>query len=110
MTKIFDLYTSRGFVVVELITDLEFECIRDDILPIKLTTIRQDKHLGDIEQSIRDLKDRIRCIVQLLPYPRYTKLMMTEMGGEVCQNKNQLPEEDGVLKNMSAMTTIFGHP
>ena len=63
MTKVFNLYNSRDFVVVELIMDLEFECICDDILPIKLTTVGQDEHVGNIEQSIRDIKDRIRCTV-----------------------------------------------
>ena len=33
------IYTSRGFEVVEIITDMEFECVGEDILPIKLTVV-----------------------------------------------------------------------
>ena len=39
LKKIFNIYTSRGFVVERVIANLEFECVRDNILPVQLTTI-----------------------------------------------------------------------
>ena len=51
--RVVDVYRCRGFEVVEFIADLEFECVKDKILPVKLTTVAQDEHMGDIERSIR---------------------------------------------------------
>ena len=47
--RVFKVYTDRGLEVVKLIADLEFEYIRDEILPVQLVTIGQDEHVGDIE-------------------------------------------------------------
>ena len=54
--KVFVMYEDRGFEIRSLITDIEFECIREDIMPINLETVAVDDRVGYIEVSIRYVK------------------------------------------------------
>jgi hypothetical protein len=62
------LYESHGFHVCDIQTDSEFECIRHDIRPIELNIVPADSHVGEVERSIRTLKDRLRACVHDLPF------------------------------------------
>ena len=44
---------------MHLIADLEFECIRDAILPVTLETVSKYDHVGDIKRSILTVKEGI---------------------------------------------------
>ena len=77
--RVFRVYESRGFKITNVHVDAEFECIRNDILPINLTTAAADEHIGDIERSIRTIKEAIICIIHSLPYTKYTKLMINKL-------------------------------
>ena len=46
-------------------------CITDDVLPIKMIIVATDKHVGEVEKSIRTIKDATRCHIHILPYRRY---------------------------------------
>ena len=50
------MYHERGFRVRHLVADLEFEPVKDDILPIRLETVAKDDHVGDIERNTRHIK------------------------------------------------------
>ena len=54
------LHTSRGFRVCDLHVDSEFECIRDNVHPINVNVVATDSHVGEIERSIRTVKERLR--------------------------------------------------
>ena len=70
------MYHSRGIHVNQINNDNEFECIRNDILPINLKVITAEEHIGDVERSIRTLKEGTRCDVQRLPYNHYPKIII----------------------------------
>ena len=108
--RILQMYDHRGFRVTNIHGDCEFECLREDLQPIELPTSAADEHVGDIERSIRTIKEGIRCIVQSLPYKRYTKLMINCLVTYVLRNKNQLPTEDGISDRMSPLGIMLGHP
>jgi hypothetical protein len=55
------LYRSRGFVVVDIHTDVEFECVRDQIASVILNVVAADAHVGEVERSIRTIKERNRA-------------------------------------------------
>jgi hypothetical protein len=75
----FKLYHSRGFRVCDVHADCEFECIRQQILPCKLNVVAADAHVGEVEWSIRTIKERNRTTVHGLPYKRLPKLMVREV-------------------------------
>lgn len=76
LTKVFNNYENKSFNVISLITDIEFECIRDETKPVNLATLATDVHVSDIEVSVKLMKEDIRCTAQGLPYKRYTKLII----------------------------------
>ena len=49
LNKVIKLYNGHGFEVIEVIADIEFEYVRDNLERTKLTTVAQDNHVGDIE-------------------------------------------------------------
>jgi hypothetical protein len=73
------LYHARSLIVRDIHADNEFECIRADILPIDMHVVPADSHVGEIERSIRTLKERIRSTVHGLPFKRLPKLMVKEL-------------------------------
>ena len=102
------MYENREFKVTSLITDIEFECIRNNIGRIVLQTVPVDDHVGDIEVSIKLVKKDLRCTVQGLPYKRYPKLMIIEMIGDVLGKRSQFLAKDGVLEKISPLTVVNG--
>ena len=108
LNKVFDIYENRGFEITSLITDIEFECIRNDIGQIELQTVPADDHVGDIEVSVKLVKEDLRCTVQGLPYKRYPKLMIIEMVADVLRKRNQFPANDGVSDKISPLTIVNG--
>ena len=110
LRRILQIYDHRGFKITNIIGDCEFECLREDIRPIELTTTAADEHVGDIERSIRTIKEGIRCIVQSLPYTRYTKLMINRLVTYVLRNKNQLSSSTDISDRMSPLGIVLGHP
>ena len=39
LNKVIRLYTARGFTIQQIMADNQFECLRDDLLPILLTIV-----------------------------------------------------------------------
>jgi type II secretory pathway component PulJ len=64
------LYQSRGFNIADLHTDMEFGCIRNDVLPTRLKVTAANDHVGEIERSIRTIKERTRTTIHGLPFER----------------------------------------
>jgi hypothetical protein len=52
-------YTARGLTICDFHGDNEFECTRASLLPIGLNVVPADSHVGEIERSIRTLKERL---------------------------------------------------
>ena len=70
------LYTHRGFEVRDIHGDHEFECVRDDLRPIEMNIVPADSHVGEVERSIRTIKERLRNCVHGLPFNRLPKLLL----------------------------------
>ena len=67
------LYQLRGFHVCDIHADKEFDCIKAVVLPIHLNVIAADGHVGEVERSIRPIKERVRACAHGLPYRRLPK-------------------------------------
>jgi hypothetical protein len=106
--KIIQLYEQRGFQVMDIHADNEFECIRDDIRPVNMDTVPVDEHVGEIERSIRTTKERTRCTIHGLPYQRYTKAMIIDLVNTCTRSLNQIPAQDGISDRISPLTLVTG--
>ena len=98
----------RGLRVTKLNADNEFENIHDVIRPAALHIVGANEHVGDIERSIRTIKECTRCHVHRLPYKRYPKLMVAGMVLHVVKSLNNLPSETGIQCAHSPATLITG--
>jgi len=107
---VINLYQSRGLVVRDVHADNEFECIRDDIRPIDMNIVPADSHVGEIERSIRTIKERLRSCVHGLPFKRLPKLMITHLVSDVVRCLNQFPRKNGVSDSLSPACIVLGKP
>ena len=104
------IYETRGFTVTNLHADNEFGCIRNDILPCNLNTTAANEHVGEVERSVRTVKESVRSTCHSIPFKRIPKLMITSMVRLAVTNLNILPAENGISKHLSPHTIITGKP
>ena len=72
--RVLPVYQGRGLRVTKVNCDNEFEGLQDMISPATLHVVGANEHVGDIERSIRTIKECTQCHVHRLPYTRYPKL------------------------------------
>ena len=99
-------YTARGFEVVDVHADKEFECLRESLGNVSLEICGPDEHVPEVERSIRTMKETIRATAHGLPYRRLPKLMVTELVAMATRCLNVFPREDGVLEHMSPHSIV----
>ena len=60
LANVRNVYAKRGFKIVNILMDIEFEPLRRDIssVGINLKTASTDEHIPEIERYIRTLKER----------------------------------------------------
>ena len=116
-------YTNRGFTVVNIFADQEFECIRSDLAslhqqdnmrhiggPIGLETCTTNEHVKEVERSIRTMKDTVRATVHGLPYKRLPRQIIQGLIEHTTTILNSFPYQEGVSKTLSPDTIVNGKP
>jgi hypothetical protein len=83
------MYTSRGFNISDLRADMEFECIRNNVLPSRLNVAAANDHVGEVERSIRTMKERARTTIHGLPFKRLPKVMIQALVYHAAKGLNQ---------------------
>lgn len=69
LKNILKFYKRAGFVVQTCIMDNEFEPLKKKLLgKVVINTTALGEHVGKIEQKIRHVKNRARCLKSTLPY------------------------------------------
>ena len=101
-------YTTRGLTIRDIHGDNELECIRASILPIALNVVPADSHVGEVERSIRTIKERLRSCAHGLPFRRLPRLMIAHMVADAVRCLNQFPWSNGISNTMSPNTIITG--
>ena len=94
--RIVSLYEARGLRVAQLNCDNEFQCVEEVVRPTRVHVVGANEHVGEVERSIRTIKECTRCHVHRLPYKYYSKLMISGMITHVIKSLNQLPSETGI--------------
>ena len=116
-------YTNRGFTVINLFADQEFECIRDDLAslhnrhdmhhldgPIGLEVCTTNDHVKEVERSIRTVKDTIRATIHGLPYKRLPRQLIQGLVEHSSITLNNFPYQEGVSRTLSPNTIVNGAP
>ena len=101
-------YTKRGFEVVDVHADKEFECLRESLGNVSLEICGPDEHVPEVEHSIRTMKETMRATAHGLPYRRLPKLMIAELVAMATCCLNGFPKDDGVSEHMSPHSIVTG--
>jgi Reverse transcriptase (RNA-dependent DNA polymerase)/Zinc knuckle len=109
MKAVLHLYQCRGFTINDIHCDNEFACLRDLVRPIQLNVVPADSHVGEIERSIRTIKERLRSMVHGLPFKRLPKLMIVHMVSDTVRCLNQFPWKHGISETLSPSAIVVGY-
>jgi hypothetical protein len=102
------MYKSRGFNILDLHPNMEFECIRNNVLPSRLNVTAAANHAGKVERSIRTKKERVRTTIHGLPFKRLPKVMIPKLVYHAAKGLNQFPAKNGISDTLSPLTIMTG--
>ena len=108
VSTVLRFYHSRGFLIPDIHCDHEFDCIKNDILPCQLNITPKDDHVGEIERSIRTIKERVRTIIHGLPFRRLPRLMIREVVTTATKLLNMFPIAGGLSPIHSPYSIMTG--
>ena len=108
LPQVIQTYTNRGLNVRDVHADREFECIRHDIAPIALHVTTTNTHVGEIERSIRTMKERMRTTAHGMPYTRLPRVMVKELVTQATDLLNRFPSGRGLTREHSPAAIITG--
>jgi hypothetical protein len=101
-------YHARGFTVCDIHGDQELECVRVPMRPIEINVVPADSHVGEVERSIRTMKERLRSMAHGMPYKRLPQLMITHMVADTVRCLNQFPWKNGISSILSPASIVTG--
>jgi hypothetical protein len=61
------------------------------LAPIHVNIVAADGHVGEVERSVRTIKERFRSYVHGLPFRRLPTLLVRSLVEEVIRCLNQFP-------------------
>ncbi|KAI2510045.1 Reverse transcriptase (RNA-dependent DNA polymerase) [Fragilaria crotonensis] len=109
LRNIIKRYTARGLTICDIHGDNELECTRtSSLLPIALNVVPADSHVGEIERSIRTVKERLRSCAHGLPFKRLPRIMVAHMVSDAMRCLNQFPWPHGISNTMSPNSIVTG--
>jgi hypothetical protein len=111
IAEIHGIYRSRGFRVVNILGDGEFECTRGALatdLHSNLNICGEDEHVPDIERCIRTIKERTRCTYNVLEVEQYPPKMISEMVFSSIFWLNAFPNRLGISNTLIPRTIVMG--
>ena len=96
--------------VIQIDADMEFRCLENDLLPVKLNIAAADEHVSDVERSIRTIKEGTRTILHDLPYNYYHQQLVAGCVQSVVKTLNNTPKRGGLSDVLSPSSLITGSP
>ena len=76
---IFQVYNARGFRIIGIHADNEFEKVKQDLLPVRLRTVGTDEHIPEVERSVQTQKNENRAVCYAMPYKCFPQVMVREI-------------------------------
>jgi hypothetical protein len=100
----------RGFTIGDVCGDSEFDCVRHDFPDVHFNILAANGHVGEVECSIRTMKERLCALLHGLPFRRVPKLFLQCAIVDVNRLLNIVPAADGMSSTLSPATIITGQP
>jgi hypothetical protein len=101
--KVCKLYQRRGFVTDMCFMDNEFNGLRGGMLlhEIALNTCAPGEHVPEIERRIRTVKERVRGLVNTIPFQKIPTIMIVHIAIFIVMWLNFFPPQGGVSPTLS---------
>jgi len=101
-------HVGRYTGVWDIHADNKFECCRTELRPMVLSIAGAGMHVGEVERSIRTIKERVRCTTHDLPFKIYPRILVTGCVNYNLKRLNNLPADDGISSTMPPNTLVTG--
>ena len=110
LKKVINLYHTKQISVNTINTGNKFKCVRNNIPPVTLNAVSAEEHVGEVEWSIRTIKEVTRCDVQRLQYTYHPLAMARVCVMKRVKDRNQSPPNNGISNELSPNTLVTGRP
>ena len=110
LRKVIDKYKNRGFSVDFVHGDKQFQCLKEDMAPVKIQIASKGENLSEVKRSIQTIKGDIQILYHALPFKKYPPLMIKEMLEHQANIRNRFPGRNGVSSTMGPYTIMTGLP
>ena len=104
-------YKARGFKIVTASGDNAFDPIKEWMkkeLKIVLTTCDSDSHVPRAENTIKFVKEQVRCVQSEMPFKKLPRRLTIEMVRWLVVLINSFHRKSGVHPVMSPCQILFG--
>ena len=108
--QVIAMYHASGFRVKYVLMDGAFNCLRTELLEMKVTLndVAEEEHVGEIERYNRVLKERMRATMSMLPFTHVPPRLVIELAQRENFWLNSLPRDDGISQSLSPRTIVTG--
>ena len=86
--------------ISQLNADNEFTVLGGEIGQIMMNIVGAGEHVGNVERSIRTVKEQIRCHIHRLPYRRYPTEMVCGIMEKVTKDLNMMMPYDSISEDV----------
>ena len=103
-------YEKSDFKISQWHGDNEFDVIemKNALLPATLEPYARGEHVGFIERSIREIKERARATCAGLPFKRYPKIMVVELMNGIVHMLDTFTTTNNIGTNLSPGMIVEG--
>ena len=103
-------HEQRGVEITDIHGDNEFniQSLRVFLQPINLHIYAKEEHVEFIENSIKTIKERARCVCHTEPYRIYMRLMMQSLVEGVIYMLNFFPSKNAISDTMGPAMLVEG--
>jgi hypothetical protein len=109
LERVFRIYLTAEFVIQTALMDTEFEKLRTMMPHVALNTTVACKHIREVEQKIRVIKERARGMFNTLPYKKLPKLMVIELLHFCVMWMDLFPVKSRISKKWSPWELVSQH-
>jgi hypothetical protein len=101
MKQVLDVYGQAGFRVRTILMDGEFEKLKPLMPNVECNTMAAKEHVSEAERTIRTLKERVRGLLNTLPFENLPRRMKIEFIYFMVLWMNAFPVKSGVSDKIS---------
>ncbi|KAL7460338.1 LOW QUALITY PROTEIN: hypothetical protein ACHAXS_000795 [Conticribra weissflogii] len=106
LMRVMQIYARAGFTVQTILVDGQFELLKQQLFKLNNTTASSE-HVGEVESTLRVIKERARATTLGLPYRKMPKRILIELINFAVFWLNAFQAKTGVSSKLSPHEIII---